>query len=829
MIRSLFIIFLFLSLQNLNSQVLVPGGYVSGVWGESCLHYYINGNLVIHKDSLLVIKPGVQLIFTGHYRFDVYGCLLAEGTEEDTIVFTTSSNNVRWHGLKIHDITEPEQDSCKLVYCEFMRGKSEGGAITQGGGAIFLDTSNNVLIDHCLIRNNISNAGGGINIIRGSAIIQNSVIRGNSASSVGGGINLESSTVYIYNTDIANNYSNSGGGMSFSASTAFLENVKIISNTSKITGGGIECYASGGPKCKNVLIEKNSSGVAGGIFLRSSALKLENSTIRYNYGDYAGGIYLCEGANPTFSDSLRSNIYMNYSLRVQDIKADVNINPILHLDTFTVTQPDAFLANVNNLSFDINYGKVKVQTTEDVFVHPMGSNNNSGLSPEEPIKNIDYAIRKIIGDPNDPPTIHLAKGVYSTSNSNEYFPIYLKGNICLEGDNQYETIIDAEEQGNCIILFNKGTVTLKNMKITNGKGPVGGGIMSSGSNNTFEDLIISKNTSGDGGAGIGLTSGSNIKVAGCVFSENQLNRNISTSYAGGGGLLIANNSTLVESSIFDNNTSLSGGGAIMVLGNAQISNCLFFDNYAKYGGGAIKVHYYQAAITNCTFNNNLTINNKAGTAIHVFNGEVNLINNILWNDNYQNSQLIYINDVSWFSSSSLQVGFCDIKGGINSIHLSDSNITLNWLEGNIAMNPIFIDPLNNDYQLNLLSPCIDTGDPDTSSLNYPEKDLGGGYRIVNFRIDMGSYENQYAVSTSAHNPNNSLFIFPNPTSGQIQIKPKNNFNIKEVRVYDISGKFQATVSLDKNNYTDLSYLKAGLYLIKIKYDKGYHTEKVIIQ
>ncbi|MFA7017264.1 MAG: choice-of-anchor Q domain-containing protein, partial [Candidatus Cloacimonadaceae bacterium] len=44
------------------------------------------------------------------------------------------------------------------------------------------------------------------------------------------------------------------------------------------------------------------------------------------------------------------------------------------------------------------------------------------------------------------------------------------------------------------------------------------------------------------------------------------------------------------------------------------------------------------------------------------------------------------------------------------------------------------------YQLSALSPCIDSGTPDTEGLNLPPMDLAGNYRIANGRIDMGVYE-----------------------------------------------------------------------------------------
>jgi hypothetical protein len=44
------------------------------------------------------------------------------------------------------------------------------------------------------------------------------------------------------------------------------------------------------------------------------------------------------------------------------------------------------------------------------------------------------------------------------------------------------------------------------------------------------------------------------------------------------------------------------------------------------------------------------------------------------------------------------------------------------------------------YQISALSPCIDSGTPDTEGLNLPPMDLAGNNRIANGRIDIGCYE-----------------------------------------------------------------------------------------
>ena len=73
-------------------------------------------------------------------------------------------------------------------------------------------------------------------------------------------------------------------------------------------------------------------------------------------------------------------------------------------------------------------------------------------------------------------------------------------------------------------------------------------------------------------------------------------------------------------------------------------------------------------------------------------------------------------------------------------------LTLN--DNIMSSDPVFLGTVDTNlsidqpeyYQLSSLSPCIDSGAPDTTGLNLPQMDLAGNWRIWNDRIDMGCYE-----------------------------------------------------------------------------------------
>jgi hypothetical protein len=95
----------------------------------------------------------------------------------------------------------------------------------------------------------------------------------------------------------------------------------------------------------------------------------------------------------------------------------------------------------------------------------------------------------------------------------------------------------------------------------------------------------------------------------------------------------------------------------------------------------------------------------------------------------------------------------------------------------MSANPLFLGTVDSSlglnqpeyYQLSALSPCIDSGTPDTEGLNLPPMDLAGNHRIANGRIDMGCYEYGSEPYTSNSDPvlprppgGINLSIYPNP-------------------------------------------------------------------
>jgi hypothetical protein len=77
------------------------GGEVSGAWTLTCSPYLAQDTIRILDDSTLAIKPEVEVRFQGNHEFIVYGALISNGTETDSIIFVMDSLiHDPWAGIR---------------------------------------------------------------------------------------------------------------------------------------------------------------------------------------------------------------------------------------------------------------------------------------------------------------------------------------------------------------------------------------------------------------------------------------------------------------------------------------------------------------------------------------------------------------------------------------------------------------------------------------------------------------------------------------------------------------------------------------------------------
>ncbi|MCK4338489.1 MAG: carboxypeptidase regulatory-like domain-containing protein [Candidatus Cloacimonetes bacterium] len=258
------------------AQTHIPAGNVSGTWNFAGSPYIIDGEIQIQIGDTLIIEPGVDIQFSGHYKFIINGRLLAEGTAGNLITFSAQVPATGWHGLRFIDTNTNGQDSSKIVYCTLEHGIASGDA--SSGGAIYLESSD--------------------------IIIENSSIFDNEADGYGGGIYMYDSNPRLTSVDIYENSAiHEGGGIMCFNANPFLEKVAIYENETQWSGGGICSYGTSVITLENVTLSDNEafqdgSGIAS---LYGSDITLLNCIVWDNPSEE---IYIHPDAtlNATYSD-----------------------------------------------------------------------------------------------------------------------------------------------------------------------------------------------------------------------------------------------------------------------------------------------------------------------------------------------------------------------------------------------------------------------------------------------------------------------------------------------------------------------------------------------
>ena len=298
------------------AQTHIPAGNVSGTWTTSGSPYLIEGEISITAGQTLTIEPGVLVEFQDHYKLNVQGNIQAVGTQNDSICFTiddtTGFSNLLlpdggWHGIRFGNST-PGNDTSRISFCRLEWGKAVGSSPDNSGGAIAVESYNNLVISNSLITHSIAAfSGGGIAISNSDVIVRDNTFYQNGAGFACGGIAISSCDPLIVNNKIDNNIAlSSGGGLGLSsgANPDIIDNV-IINNTAKY-GGGIQMKTNCNPLITNNIFYFNTADLeGGGADMEDNCNPLfVNNTIVYNLAPIGGGIDCEVNSSPVFRNTI---------------------------------------------------------------------------------------------------------------------------------------------------------------------------------------------------------------------------------------------------------------------------------------------------------------------------------------------------------------------------------------------------------------------------------------------------------------------------------------------------------------------------------------------
>jgi hypothetical protein len=151
--------------------------------------------------------------------------------------------------------------------------------------------------------------------------------------------------------------------------------------------------------------------------------------------------------------------------------------------------------------------------------------------------------------------------------------------------------------------------------------------------------------------------------------------------------------------------------------------------------------------------------------------------------------------------------------------------------GNIGSNPQFLDAANWDFHLSSGSPCIDAGNGNVA----PKLDIDGNLRYDDPAVtntgtgdpaysDIGVYECTL-ISSAEYAQSDLLRIYPNPSTGIFTIA---GADIQQIEVYSLNGILIYSSRDNSTREINLGQQPKGLYLIKIKTNRGLVVKRVVI-
>jgi hypothetical protein len=171
------------------------------------------------------------------------------------------------------------------------------------------------------------------------------------------------------------------------------------------------------------------------------------------------------------------------------------------------------------------------------------------------------------------------------------------------------------------------------------------------------------------------------------------------------------------------NSGTSDAGMWIDSGYVSFRNCLFSENAATDSGGGLGIDGGAVTIENCTFTRNTAGKFGGGIALSTYNYTA-IKNTIIWN-----------NSPDSINGPVNELTFSDIQGGFTGVE-------------NINLDPLFKDPSNKDFRLQLQSPCISTGDPRSDCSRQPQPNGG--------RINMGVYGNTPDATIATDQDNDQM-------------------------------------------------------------------------
>jgi hypothetical protein len=150
--------------------------------------YIVNTDLIITQDGSITIEPGVEIKFALNTKLEVRGKLVANGSAQDSITFTSFEINIdsaySWYGIEFANtnISDISFSYCKFLHaqnaiysycCNTENFKIGNSKFLYNNNAVYVSYSDTVVVENCDFTGNRYGIRSGTSTIKHSNFIGN--------------------------------------------------------------------------------------------------------------------------------------------------------------------------------------------------------------------------------------------------------------------------------------------------------------------------------------------------------------------------------------------------------------------------------------------------------------------------------------------------------------------------------------------------------------------------------------------------------------------------------------------------------------------------------
>ena len=319
----------------------------------------------------------INCIFTNNTAMGStgYGGAIMYSSHNFTIINSTFINNTAtWGGVIFGQPAYPNSTGLTIINSTFKNNT----ATTGGGGVIYNDINNYMLINCTFTNNTAALYGGAIHNNGGNFTIINSAFTNNTATNYGGAIYNSGANMSLDNSNFTNNTANIYGGAIYNTGANWsVSNSNLIDNNAVNHGGAIYNNGINTSVISSNFIN-NTASIGGGIFNNQTMMVSGNimegniaSTLGneiYNNGSM-GILNLTYLNNSTVTIKNNTSVILNATL-TDDMGNLVTGQNISFFVNGTFVGNAEAIEGVANINYIINQGAGIVPVTGDYAGHP---------------------------------------------------------------------------------------------------------------------------------------------------------------------------------------------------------------------------------------------------------------------------------------------------------------------------------------------------------------------------------------------------------------------------------------------------------------------------